>query len=143
MIVSTKDGGLIPCAGGSHRLGNYRVPSGHAAIRSLSWAEVDRIRERFEALNPWRDSLKTPFLKLEKENFTSDGVREAATIGSSLALTFRTLPRTTIAERSAKVCALSFCAFAIVTAAATRSIATNREGRLDWGRPVGRSMQLI
>jgi hypothetical protein len=75
MIVSTKDGGMVPCSGGPHRLENYRVPSGHAAIRALSWAEVDRIRERFETLNPWRDTLKAPFLKLEKENFTSDGER--------------------------------------------------------------------
>ena len=75
MIVSTKDGGLVPCAGGPHELESYRVPSGRAAIRALSWAEVDRIRERFEPLNPWRDTLNTPFLKLEKENFISDGER--------------------------------------------------------------------
>jgi hypothetical protein len=76
MIVSTKDGGLVPCAGGPHRLENYLVPSGHAAIKALSCAEVDRIRERFEPLNPWRDALKAPFLKLEKENFNSDGERQ-------------------------------------------------------------------
>jgi hypothetical protein len=75
MIVSTKHGGLIPCAGGPRRLKNYRVPSGNAAIRALSFAEVDRIRKLFEALNPWRDTLKVPFLKLEEENFTSDGQR--------------------------------------------------------------------
>jgi hypothetical protein len=34
MIISTKDGGLVPCAGGPHRLENYRLPSGHAAIRA-------------------------------------------------------------------------------------------------------------
>ena len=75
MIVSTKDGGLIPCASGPDRLKNYTMPSGHSAIRELSFAQVDRIRERFEALNPWRDSLKVPFLKLEKENFDSNGER--------------------------------------------------------------------
>jgi hypothetical protein len=75
MIVSTKDGGVVPCAGGPLRLENYRVPSGHAAIRALSWTEVDRIRERFEALNPWRDALKARFLKLEKENFSANGER--------------------------------------------------------------------
>jgi len=75
MIVSTRDGGLVPCAGGPHRLRNYQEPSGNAAVKTLSWAEVDRIRERFEALSPWRDTLKTPFLKLEKENFASDGQR--------------------------------------------------------------------
>src|SRR5262249_17461491 len=52
-----------------------KLPSaGHAAIRALSFAEVDRLREQFEPLNPWRDTLKTPFLKLEKENFDSDGM---------------------------------------------------------------------
>ena len=30
MIVSTKDGGVVPCAGGPHRLENYRVPSGQS-----------------------------------------------------------------------------------------------------------------
>jgi hypothetical protein len=75
MIVSTRDGGLVPCAGGPHRLENYQGPGGNAAIRALSFAEVDRIRERFEPLNPWRDTLNAPFLKLEKENFTPDGER--------------------------------------------------------------------
>jgi hypothetical protein len=75
MIVSTKDGGLVPCAGGPHRLENYQGPSGNTAIKALSCAEVDRIRERFESLNPWRNTLNTPFLKLEKENFASDGKR--------------------------------------------------------------------
>ena len=75
MIVSTKDGGLIPCPGGPHRLENHEMTSGNAAVRSLSFAEVDGIRAQFEALNPWRDTLKAPFLKLEKENFASDGER--------------------------------------------------------------------
>jgi hypothetical protein len=76
MIVSTKDGGLVPCAGGPHELANYQAGSGNAAIRALSWAEVDSIRERFEPLNPWRKALKTPFLKLEKENFDANGNRQ-------------------------------------------------------------------
>jgi len=75
MIVSTKDGGLFPCAGGAGRLEKHHAPGSNAAIRALSFADVDHIRERFETLNPWRDTLKTPFLKLEKENFASDGER--------------------------------------------------------------------
>src|SRR6185312_2600131 len=75
MIISTKNGGLVPCAGGPLQLENYHAPGGHAAIRALSFAEVDRIRERFESLNPWRDTLKVPFLKLEDENFGSNGER--------------------------------------------------------------------
>lgn len=75
MIVSTRDRGLVPCAGGRHRLEKPHAPGGNAAIRALSWAEVDRIRQRFEALNPWQDRLKAPFLKLEEENFAPDGQR--------------------------------------------------------------------
>jgi hypothetical protein len=37
---------------------------------------VDHIREQFEALNPWRDTLKAPFLKLEEENFALNGERQ-------------------------------------------------------------------
>ena len=33
MIVSTRDGGLVPCAGGPHRLENYQGPGGNAASR--------------------------------------------------------------------------------------------------------------
>jgi hypothetical protein len=76
MTVSTKDGGLVPCAGGPLKLANYQVGTGSDAIRALSFAEVDRIRKRFEPINPWRKTLKTPFLKLEKENFDTHGNRQ-------------------------------------------------------------------
>jgi len=75
MIVSTENGGLVPCAGGPRILADYQAGSGNAAIRALSFAEVEGIRERFEPLNAWRDTLKAPFLKLEKENFALDGER--------------------------------------------------------------------
>jgi hypothetical protein len=75
MIVSTKSGGLVPCAGGTHKLANYQAGSGNAAVRALSFAEVDSIRKRFEPVNPWHKTLKTPFLKLEKENFDANGKR--------------------------------------------------------------------
>src|SRR5438477_2365162 len=58
MIVSTKDGGLIPCAGGPERLAHYQEGSGNAAIRALSFAQVESIRQRFERLSPWRKKLK-------------------------------------------------------------------------------------
>ena len=76
MIVSTRTGGLVPCAGGPHRFREYHPGSGHAAIRALSFDEVDRIRQKFESLNPWRETLNTPFLKLEDENFGPGGERE-------------------------------------------------------------------
>jgi hypothetical protein len=76
MIVSTRDGGWVPCAGGAHKVANYQVVSGKDAIWALSLAQVDSIRERFEPLSPWRKTLKTPFLKLEKENFDANGNRQ-------------------------------------------------------------------
>jgi hypothetical protein len=79
MIVSTKDGGLIPCAGGPHKLAKYHEGSGNAGIWALCFAEVDRIRKRFERLNPWRRTLNTPFLKLEKENFDAVAIADCCT----------------------------------------------------------------
>jgi hypothetical protein len=76
MIVSTKDGGFVPCAGGPHKLAKYQEGSGNNAIWALSFAQVDSIREGFERLNPWRKTLQTPFLKLEKENFDANGNRQ-------------------------------------------------------------------
>jgi hypothetical protein len=76
MVISNRAGGLVPCAGGPYRLEHYQAGSGNAAILALSFAEVERIRERFERLSPWRKTLKTPFLKLEKENFDANGNRQ-------------------------------------------------------------------
>lgn len=76
MIVSTENGGLVPCAGGPHRREQYDARSGNAAIRALSFAEVDSIRDHFESLNPWRNTLKASFLKLEKENFDAGERRQ-------------------------------------------------------------------
>ena len=58
-----------------HRLKKRQAPAGNAAIHALSFAEVESVRAQFEPLNPWRDTLKVPFLKLETENFVSGGER--------------------------------------------------------------------
>ena len=63
MIASTEHGGLIACPGGNHRLAN-----GEAAIHALSWAEVERIRQRFRQLNPYNPELIPDLLKLEDSN---------------------------------------------------------------------------
>ncbi len=55
-IVATETGGVLPCPGGPHRL-----PDGTEAVRALSYAEVDAIRERFLRLNPY-DPAKVPDL---------------------------------------------------------------------------------
>ncbi len=66
-IVATKTGGLVPCGGGPHRL-----PGGTAAIRALSWAQVDGIVTRFAALNPYdRTVVPGSILKIEDENFAA------------------------------------------------------------------------
>lgn len=62
-VVSTCDGGLVPCPGGAHRWKRL------SAVKALSWAEVEAIRQRFTALNPY-DPTAVPgsVLKLEEEN---------------------------------------------------------------------------
>ena len=64
-IVATKRGGLVACPGGTHRM-----KGGREAVRALSWAQIDRIVERFSALNPY-DSSVVPgsILKIEADNF--------------------------------------------------------------------------
>jgi hypothetical protein len=64
-IVSSEHGGLVPCPGGA-----YQTADGQAAIRALSWAEVDGIVARFAALNPYdRSAVPGSILKVEAENF--------------------------------------------------------------------------
>ena len=63
-IVATQRGGLIECEGGTHR------KNGKQAITALSWAQVDSIAKRFEALNPYdRTAIPGSVLKIEDDNF--------------------------------------------------------------------------
>ena len=63
-IVATKDGGKVPCTGGRDTIG------GREAIEALSWEQVDRIVDRFIALNPYdRSAVPESVLKIEKDNF--------------------------------------------------------------------------
>jgi len=71
-IVASEKGGLVPCAGGAHRL-----PDGRKAVKALSWAEVDRLSEKFERLKPYDpDVVRTRILKIEDVNFDSEGQRQ-------------------------------------------------------------------
>jgi hypothetical protein len=64
-IVATKRGGLVACRGGPHR-----ARGGQEAVRALSWAQVDRIVERFGALNPYDpEVVPGSILKVETDNF--------------------------------------------------------------------------
>ena len=63
-IVATQRGGLIECPGGPYR------KDGKPAIKALSWAQVDAIAKRFEALNPYdRTAIPGSILKIEDDNF--------------------------------------------------------------------------
>lgn len=59
-IVASPDGGLIPCPGGPHQL------NGGDAVLALTHQQVEQIRERFEALNPYdRTAVPGSILKAE------------------------------------------------------------------------------
>ena len=63
-IVATQHGGLIESPGGHFR------KSGKPAIRALSWAQVRKIAQRFEAINPYdRRVVLGSILKVEDDNF--------------------------------------------------------------------------
>ena len=66
VVVATKGGGAVRCDGGPLSLANRQ-----RGIRALSWKQVEQIRERFEALNPYRTNVG-PLLKLEDQNFAGD-----------------------------------------------------------------------
>jgi hypothetical protein len=71
-IVSSEHGGLVPCPGGA-----YQTDDGQAAIRALSWADVDAIVARFAALNPYdRTAVPGSILKVETENYDVSGARQ-------------------------------------------------------------------
>jgi hypothetical protein len=63
--VATKNGGLIPCPGGPHRL-----PDGQEAILALSHEQVrENLIEPFRQLNPYNGQLgERSILELEDEN---------------------------------------------------------------------------
>ncbi|MBA3274583.1 MAG: hypothetical protein H0T72_02220, partial [Chloroflexia bacterium] len=67
-IVASEHGGLVPCLGGEHRL-----TDGRAAIRALSWADVDHIAGDLASLNPYdRDAVPGSILKIEDVNFDGE-----------------------------------------------------------------------
>jgi hypothetical protein len=63
-IVSTKQGGLIPCPGGP-----YRTLQGEHAVKALSWQQVETISKKFSRLNPYnRNAVPGSILKIESDN---------------------------------------------------------------------------
>jgi hypothetical protein len=64
-IVSTRDGGFVPCNAGPRR-----TKDGPEGGKSLSWKTVERISKRFAALNPYsRRSIPGSILKIEEDNY--------------------------------------------------------------------------
>ena len=69
VIVANERGGLVPCVGGAHRLAD-----GRPAIRALSRADVRRIVNEFDRLNPYdRSIVADSLLKIERINSDANG----------------------------------------------------------------------
>jgi hypothetical protein len=68
-IVSSENGGLVACNGGSHKM-----PDGNDAIKALSWSQTRKIVERFRSLNPYdKKIVPGSILNIEEVNFDSTG----------------------------------------------------------------------
>jgi hypothetical protein len=69
-VVGSKHGGMVPCNGGQHK-----TCDGRDAIKALTWEEVSRIVERFEALNPYDPEIVPDSILniVEEINFDSYG----------------------------------------------------------------------
>ncbi len=63
-IVASKRGGLVQCPGGP-----YTTKDGRAAVKALTWQQVDAIARRFEKLNPYNPDLVRHILKVEDINY--------------------------------------------------------------------------
>ena len=89
-IVALPDGGLVPCPGGPEVLAD-----GTAAVRALSYAKVEEIRQLFAALNPY-DPTVAPgsILKLEvvNEQESEDGPLMAFAISAKRYALYRRTP---------------------------------------------------
>jgi len=62
-VVATEHGGLVPCPGGP-----LEMADGRAAIRALSWEDVNGIAALFRKLNPYTDKSRS-ILKIERDNY--------------------------------------------------------------------------
>ena len=63
IIVASKDGGTI------------QMPDGAPPVKALSWSEVDRITDRFDALSPYNREIVPHLLRLTDENYDQSGVQ--------------------------------------------------------------------
>lgn len=68
LFVASKRGGLVPCAGGKHRMTN-----GSPAIKAITWKQVEEICATLNRLNPYDQSVIADILKIEDCNFDRAG----------------------------------------------------------------------
>lgn len=68
LFVASKDGGLIPCAGGQHKM-----PDGTSAIKALPWRQVEEIAAALNSLNPYDPAVVAEILKIEDCNYDRAG----------------------------------------------------------------------
>lgn len=71
-IVATKDGSLVPCAGGEHRF-----PNGQGAVKALPWRHVELIGNKFQRLNPYNPKFVKELLKIEDCNYEKRSIKMA------------------------------------------------------------------
>jgi hypothetical protein len=69
-IVASKEGGEVPCVGGTSE------SDGKRSIRALSFREVQSIADRFNELNPYNPEAVEHILKIEDLNFTDGDPRK-------------------------------------------------------------------
>lgn len=71
-VAATEHGHLIPCPGGPHQ-----TNEGLAAVRALSWPQVQRVVDRFTPLDPYTGKgHPQSILKIEEENYDPDTGRQ-------------------------------------------------------------------
>lgn len=68
LLVASPTGGAVACPGGALRLDDGRM-----AIRVVSDTELDEVLAGIETLNPYAPGTVERLIKLEDENFASDG----------------------------------------------------------------------
>src|SRR5579859_7610981 len=57
------------------RFSPFEMSDGHAAVKALSWEEVDGIAGRFAKLNPYTDKSRS-ILKVERDNYDPETGKE-------------------------------------------------------------------
>ena len=68
LFVASKNGGLVPCAGGPHKM-----PNGDPAVRAITWKQVKEMCEQLNSLNPYDRNVVADILKIEDCNYDRAG----------------------------------------------------------------------